>query len=119
MRARNLLFALLLSSSVSRAVSFDCEKASMAVEISICNDPLLGKLDDALSENYKAMLASNIGDGARRDLRETQKTWIFNRNQCRNIECLTEFYRRRLEEICEYPVISGVHPVCIYPDDIK
>ena len=59
------------------APSFDCAKASTFSEKSICSDPLLGNLDGALSENYKYMLASDIGDGARADLKETQKEMAY------------------------------------------
>ena len=119
MKTRLVLIALALSCSAAHAVSFDCAKASTFVEKAICTDPLLGKLDDALSENYKYMLASNIGDGARKDLRATQKKWLSDRNKCTNNKCLTDAYRKRVDEICDYPVISGVHPICTYSDDIK
>jgi hypothetical protein len=36
--------------------SFDCTKASTYSEKTICSDPLLGRLDGALSENYRHML---------------------------------------------------------------
>ena len=64
--------------------SFPCEKASTFIEKSICSDHLLGKLDAALSRNYKNMLASSIGDGAVTDLKSTQKQWIAERNKCTN-----------------------------------
>lgn len=99
--------------------SFDCTKASTFSENAICNDPLLGKLDGALSENYKYMLASDIGDGARNDLKATQKKWLADRNKCTDNTCLANSYRKRLDEVCEYPVISGVHPTCTTSDDIK
>lgn len=99
--------------------SFDCSKAATAVEKSICNEPLLGKFDGALAQNYKAMLAANIGDGAKSDLRQKQKQWLTERNRCESNECLVTAYRARIGEVCEYPVISGVHPVCIDAADIK
>lgn len=99
--------------------SFDCGKASTFSEKAICSDPLLGKLDGALSENYNHMLASDIGDGARNDLKTTQKKWLTERNKCTNNQCLTDAYRKRLDEVCDYPVISGGHPVCTNSDDIK
>ena len=99
--------------------SFDCAKASTFSEKAICSDPLLGKLDGALSENYKYMLASDIGDGARADLKESQKKWLIERNRCANNQCLSDAYRKRIDEVCEYPVISGVHPICTSSDEIK
>lgn len=103
----------------AQAVSFDCNKASTTVEKEICSDPLLGKLDDALAQNYKHMLAANIGDGARQDLKATQRKWLAIRNKCTNKSCLVDAYRQRVDEVCDYPVISGVHPGCTSSDEIK
>lgn len=99
--------------------SFDCAKASTFSEKAICTDTLLGKLDGALAENYKYMLASDIGDGARGDLKSTQRKWLAARNKCIDNQCLAGTYRKRIDEVCEYPVISGVHPVCANSDEIK
>lgn len=99
--------------------SFDCTKASTFSEKAICADTLLGQLDGALSQNYKYMLASDIGDGARTDLKATQKKWLAERNKCSGNQCLHSSYRKRMDEICEYPVISGAHPICTISDSIK
>lgn len=104
---------------VTWAPSFDCTKASTFAEKAVCTDTLLGKLDGALSQNYKYMLASDIGDGARKDLKATQKKWLDERNKCTENQCLANTYRKRMDEICEYPVISGVHPICTSSDEIK
>lgn len=119
MKTQLIFIAFLLSSSLAHAVSFDCVKASTFVEKSICTDSLLGKLDDALSGNYTDMLSSNIGDGARKNLRVEQKKWLSERNKCTNNKCLTDTYRKRVDEICDYPVISGVAPACKSSDEIK
>lgn len=99
--------------------SFDCSKASTFSEKAICSDPLLGKLDGALSENYKSMLASNIGEGARSDLKTTQRKWLTERNKCTSNQCLTDAYRKRVDEVCDQTVISGVIGSCTNSDDIK
>lgn len=99
--------------------SFDCTKASTTIEKAICADPLLGKLDGALAQNYKAILSANIGDGAKGDLRATQKKWVSERNQCSTSQCIADAYKKRIDEVCEYPVISGVHPICLASDDVK
>jgi uncharacterized protein YecT (DUF1311 family) len=107
------------SQQVTWAPSFDCTKASSFSETAICKDPLLGKLDGALSENFKYMLASDIGDGARNDLKITQRKWLVERNKCTDNQCLTDIYRKRIDAVCEYPVISGVHPICTSSSEIK
>src|ERR1019366_6963109 len=88
---------LALSISLAHAVSFDCRKAATFAEKEVCNDYLLGKLDDALGENYKRTLSSNIGSGAVSDLRATQKAWLSNRNKCANKQCLIDAYRKRVD----------------------
>lgn len=82
---------------------------------------MLGKLDDALSNNYQVMSASNIGNGARKNLKSTQKQWLVARNKCTDKTCLLEAYRKRVDEICEnYPVISGVFPMtCLSSEQIE
>ena len=98
--------------------SFDCAKASTFSEKAICSDTLLGKLDGALSENYKSMLASNIGEEARSDLKTTQRKWLTERNKCTSNQCLANVYRKRVDEVCDQTVISGVIGSCTNSDDI-
>lgn len=101
------------------SASFNCAKASGSVETSICTNATLGKLDGALAANYKSMMASDIGDGPRADLKASQRAWIGSRNKCTDTKCLEDAYRQRVDQVCEYPVISGVHPGCIDSADIK
>lgn len=101
------------------AASFDCAKASTSVERAICEDPLLGKLDEALAGNYRAIRAANIGDGARKDLESTQRQWIRERNGCTDKKCIETSYRKRIDAVCEYPVLSGAHPGCVSSDEVK
>jgi uncharacterized protein len=111
--------ALLVTGTSSLAASFDCTKASNLVESLICADALLSSLDDALSSNYRTMMGSNIGDGARDDLRTSQRRWLQERNRCENRECLIGAYQLRIDAICDYPVVSGVHPGCVSADDVS
>lgn len=115
---KNAILAMLLISPLAQAASFDCSKAASFAEKSICSSAELGALDDALASNYKAMLAADIGDGAKAELKATQKQWLAERNQCASTECLATSYRQRVDAICEYPVISGVHPGCTTASDI-
>ena len=119
MKALSFAVGMLLFSLNVHAVSFDCKKAFTSVEKEICSDSLLGKLDDALAQNYKYMLAANIGDGAKKDLKATQKKWLTERNKCTNKTCLVNTYRQRVDEVCDYPVISGMHPGCTNSDEVK
>ena len=115
-----LVFVVMSSYAVvSHSASFDCKKAATPIEKQICGDALLGKLDSALSENYKNMLASDIGSGASKDMKATQKKWMASRNKCTDKQCLVEAYKKRMDEVCDYPVISGMHPDCTASQDVN
>lgn len=118
MKLLSVMMLFLMSSSSAFAVSFDCSKASTFVEKEICSDSLLGRLDDALSENYKGMLESDFGN-SKNSLKTEQRKWLADRNECTNNKCLVDSYRKRIDETCDYAVVSGVHPECTMSDDIK
>lgn len=99
--------------------SFDCAKATTSVEKAICSNPLLGKLDVALAENYKQMMMADLGKGGQANVKAEQKQWIQFRNKCQDAKCLEQSYRKRVDETCEYGVVSGTHPICMMSDDIK
>lgn len=74
-------FALLLwlvgfATPAVQGASFDCRKASTAVEKVICADEEISKLDDELGRAYRT--AVNIGEHA--ELRRTQTEWLKNRD---------------------------------------
>jgi len=115
---KKLVLVLALFTPPVFATSFDCNKATTFVEKEICSDSLLGKLDDALSENYKSMLSSNFG-GSIKSLKAEQLKWLSIRNQCKNNKCLIDMYRKRVDETCDYGVISGVHPACTFSADVE
>jgi len=105
--------------SFVHAASFDCAKAGTAIERQICSDGYLNGLDDILGANYKKMMAANIGSRAQDNLKSTQMQWLASRNRCQDRQCLVNAYKVRIEEICAYPVLSGMHPSCGTPDDYK
>lgn len=117
MKFRHLLAALLIVSPLAHATSFDCKKASTYVEKTICSSPLLGKLDDALADNYRDMLASDLGDGGA-DLKKEQRAWVAQRNKCTSEKCLVDQYRKRVDDVCDAPVVTGIHAACVQSDDI-
>jgi uncharacterized protein len=113
-----VLLAVVLASPWASATSFDCRKASTDAEKTVCGSALLGKLDDALSTNYRNMLTGDLGDGGK-DLKREQKEWLHRRNACKSEKCLVDAYRSRVDEICNTPVVTGVHPDCVMSDDVK
>jgi hypothetical protein len=88
------------------------------VEKTICTSPALGKLDDALTDNYNAMLATNLGDGGA-SLKKEQRAWIAQRNKCTTDQCLIDLYRKRVDDVCDAPVVTGVHAACVQASDIS
>ena len=46
-------------STASYAASFDCSKANASYEKIICSDNVLNRMDEALSNNYLAVMNSN------------------------------------------------------------
>ena len=113
-----VILAVLLFSAPAFSASFDCTKASNFVEKEICSDPVLGNLDEALANNYKEMLSSDFG-GSVSSLKADQRKWIANRNKCTTRDCLISAYRKRVDETCDYGVVSGVHPDCVDAKDVE
>ncbi len=99
--------------------SFDCAKASTNQEKLICSSALLGKLDAALSDNYKKMPTADFGPGGQANFKAEQMKWLLERNRCLDAKCLEATYRKRVNETCEYGVVSGVHPTCTMEGEIK
>ncbi len=113
-----VILAFSLGCSPAYAVSFDCNKASTFVEYEICSDALLGKLDDVLTANYRGMLDADFGS-SRKSLKAQQLNWLRARNKCTNMHFLISTYLQRIDETCEYGVVTGVHPECTLSEDIQ
>ena len=107
------------TNQLSESASFDCKRAETYQEKLICSDSTLAKLDSAMADNYAAIAASDVGDGAMRDLQSTQREWLKARDKCADKDCLVSSYRDRLDAVCDYPVITGVYPSCIRSDEIE
>lgn len=90
----------------------NCHKSVSKVEKMICKDSDLSKLDKTMRANYLAMQSSNIGYGAKKELQINDKKWVLRRNECAKVKCVEDSYKTRIKEICKYPVIDGVYPVC-------
>jgi uncharacterized protein YecT (DUF1311 family) len=77
--------------------SFDCAKASTAIEHQICADPELADLDRQLAETYRSLLSA-LSDPA--STKAEQVNWIkTQRNACTDTACLMTAYRSRLSEM--------------------
>jgi len=91
----SIFLAILVGAfSLANAASFDCAKASTAVEGSVCGNPSLSALDEQLAATYKQ--ARSVSSNPDAILTE-QRSWIKTRNACgANISCLTAAYQQRI-----------------------
>lgn len=65
------------------------------------------------------MLMADLGKGGQANIKAEQRQWIQTRNKCQDAKCLEQSYRKRVDETCEYGVVSGIHPICSMSDEIK
>lgn len=84
---------LALASCHSQAASFDCARASTAVQRTICANPGLSRLDEELAAAF-ATLLGNVANPAA--LRERQREWLKERDACPDDACLERLYTRRV-----------------------
>ncbi len=95
LRKAVIVSALLLSYfsvTTAHAASFDCKKASTAVEKLICADAQLSKLDEELAAAYRDAMG-NAGQAEKAALREDQAAWLKSRNACKDRLCIEGAYR--------------------------
>lgn len=87
-----LLCSLLVANN-SFAASFDCKKASTQIEIIICNNSELSRLDEDVSEIYRLILEKDAS------IKSSQEGWIKSRDMCESDFCLINSYRDRVDEL--------------------
>ena len=78
------------------AASFDCNKSSTYQENEICKDSRLSQLDETMNSQYKLVLAeASMPD----TVRDEQRAWLTQRNQCFSNPCLHSSMTERLEQL--------------------
>lgn len=97
------VFSILVVSGQANSASFDCNKATTWTEKTICKNPELSKLDDAMVTKYKKKLSSKPEyediKVYKNNLIIDQQLWLnFQRNTCTDIQCLIREYREYVEE---------------------
>lgn len=105
--AHSLIVAIcVLGSPTAQAASFDCAKATRAVDKLICADADLSNADSALASAYKAAMARAGSDEDRTTLRNSQRLWLQTRDaKCLRVvpaaasECLKGEYAARLAQL--------------------
>lgn len=90
----------LMLSITAHAASFDCTKATTAVEKLICTDAELSKFDEELNAAYKAALQDKTQADT---IKQAQKKWLKERNTCADLACVESAYKTRLQELLSLP----------------
>lgn len=105
-RFRLFKSALLVSASLwvlapySHAASFDCAKATTAIDRAICASPVLSDLDDRLAKAYTDSQLRATDQPARAAIKAEQLTWLRQtRNSCPDDICLAEAYQSRIQAL--------------------
>jgi uncharacterized protein len=88
------------------AASFDCRKPASPVEHLICENAELRQLDSQTEGAYQGAL-DRSNNSAR--VKETQKTWLQQRNACVDEKCLTAAYSKQIDLLS---AISDEPPAC-------
>ncbi|TMV05492.1 DUF1311 domain-containing protein [Ruegeria sediminis] len=85
--------------------AFNCSEASGEVEIAICADPWLARLDHELNRLYQlAVTGKHATNDRLRELKAVQRGWIKGRNDCwkssgRMRDCISAQYVMRIDEL--------------------
>ncbi|QWF17250.1 lysozyme inhibitor LprI family protein [Lysobacter capsici] len=98
------LFGFALLAGSAQAAGFDCKRARTTVEISICADPGLSRLDSEMNDLYRQIQSETVGvdgeTGRRIDpIAAEQQRWLARRNACADRACLDRAYRDRLAQM--------------------
>jgi uncharacterized protein len=94
-----LVIVSLLYPAFMLAASFDCGKATVAIEKTICGDSQLSELDSRLGEEYQKLKQSLAKDSAAK-LQQAQQDWLKQRlTDCsvEDIQCLSHLYQQRID----------------------
>lgn len=85
-----ILASLLVASPGAFAASFDCQKASTAIEHKICDNERLSKLDEQLSSAYSSALKENPENAD--TLKMVQRQWVNMRGKLTDNKALELAY---------------------------
>ena len=108
--AASVAAALLLAPSPSTATSFDCRLAALPAEIAICNDGMLGALDEEMARQYYTLINIAPPDAVLQ-IRAEQRAWLRGRNLCfHDRQCVAGAYRHRLQQLGAWRELVGGPP---------
>lgn len=93
---------------VAEGPSFDCNRATSAVERMICSSRELSSLDREL--DGKVRQVTGVCYDLKPSVTRDQRRWIHSRDQCQSEQCVAASYKARLAQI--YPYMSCRIPNC-------
>lgn len=100
----------------SYAVSYDCNKAFSYVEKEICVYSDLSDLDTKLSLIYndyiKESVDLNIPTTSLNQIKDEQRAWLKNRDNCNSKKCIEEIYYKRINKLCLSKAVGYKIPEC-------
>lgn len=86
--------------------SFDCAKSATAIEIAICGDLALARLDRDVADSYGWRQSWAVDEAAKTKIRDSQKAWVASRDSAcagkaeRELTtCLSDAYVKRLKSL--------------------
>jgi uncharacterized protein len=90
------LLSLALAAPLASAASFNCTKASSAVEKMVCANLQLSRQDDYLNGSFQRAL-KRVGN--EQALRQSQRMWLKSHalNDCKSVECVKLAYGTRVK----------------------
>jgi uncharacterized protein len=116
-----LLILISAFSTNTYGASFDCSKAAVKIEHSICSNSQLSKLDDDLSK-YFSKLKKKLDKSEFQILLREQRKWLRQRNKlCQNRprmdRCLISAYENRINTLDAFskdilPPLNDLEAVC-------
>lgn len=88
-----------LNSMVESNPSFDCARASTAVERLVCSDRQLAAADIKLAQSYKYQMDVGTAE-VKVNLKKQQNEWRkYERDICTDTACVLKAYRKRIDEL--------------------
>lgn len=78
--------------------SFDCNKVKKdSIEYEICIDEILSFQDLILTNNYNSLI--KLTKLNTNKIKDEQKTWLINRKQCKDYNCIKISYEERIKQL--------------------
>jgi uncharacterized protein len=106
-----LFIAITFGAGSAFSASFDCTRARLPDEKTICASRQLSEMDVAMAVRFQ-MLTGLVAMGTRGDMQDEQQAWLKSRQACgRDESCLLTAYRRRIATLkTEYARLASRGP---------